>query len=71
MVAWLGVPLKNFEWTDKPHTFESSKGVFRHFLDAAFEADHYSGGMHMRVLSKIHLTLNRHSTLITAVNFRG
>lgn len=53
MVAWLGVPLKNFEWTgENPNTFESSKGVFRHFCGQCgspigFEADHYPGGMHL------------------------
>ena len=53
MVAWLGVPLKNFKWTgDEPNTFESSKGVYRHFCDRCgspigFEADHYAGGMHL------------------------
>ena len=53
VVAWLGVPLKNFDWTgDKPNTFESSKGVFRHFCGQCgspigFEADHYPGGMHL------------------------
>ncbi|CAD0184633.1 hypothetical protein RUESEDTHA_01515 [Ruegeria sp. THAF57] len=53
VVAWLGVPIRNFEWTgDKPRTYESSKGVFRHFCGTCgspigFEADHYPGGMHL------------------------
>ena len=53
VVAWLGVPLQNFEWTgDKPKTFESSPGVFRHFCETCgspmgFEANHYPGGMHL------------------------
>ncbi|WP_171209664.1 MULTISPECIES: GFA family protein [unclassified Ruegeria] len=53
VVAWLGVPLVAFSWTgDDPKTFESSKGVFRHFCKACgspmgFEAEHYPGGMHL------------------------
>ena len=53
VVAWLGVPLKNFRWVgNKPETFESSPGVFRHFCGTCgspmgFEADHYAGGMHL------------------------
>ncbi|MEM9012201.1 MAG: GFA family protein [Pseudomonadota bacterium] len=53
IVGWLGVPLRNFKWTgDKPKTFESSEGVFRHFCGACgspigFEANHYPGGMHL------------------------
>ena len=57
VVAWLGVPLQNFEWTgDKPKTYESSKGVYRHFCGTCgspigFEADHYPGGMHLYAAS--------------------
>ncbi len=57
VVAWLGVPIENFEWTgDKPRTYESSKGVFRHFCGICgspigFEADHYPGGMHLYAAS--------------------
>lgn len=53
VVAWLGVPSKNFKWTGAtPKTLESSKGVYRHFCDRcgtpmAFEAEHYKGGMHL------------------------
>ena len=53
VVAWLGVPLKDFRWTGvKPKTLESSKGVYRHFCKhcgtpMGFEADHYPGGMHL------------------------
>ena len=53
VVGWIGVPLKNFTWTgQKPSTFESSKGVYRHFCGdcgspMGFEADHYPGGMHI------------------------
>jgi hypothetical protein len=53
VVAWLGVPLRNFKWTGAtPRTFESSKGVHRHFCadcgsPIGFEADHYKGGMHL------------------------
>lgn len=53
VVAWLGVPLKNFSWTgQKPKTLESSPGVFRHFCEncgtpVGFEAKHYPGGMHL------------------------
>jgi hypothetical protein len=51
------VPLKNFKWTgDTPKTFESSKGVHRHFCGncgspIGFEADHYQGGMHLYAAS--------------------
>jgi hypothetical protein len=57
VVAWLGVPLKNFRWTGAaPKTLESSKGVFRHFCahcgsPMGFEADHYKGGMHLYAAS--------------------
>ena len=53
IVAWLGIPLKNFTWKGSPpKTLESSKGVRRHFCDKCgtpmgFEADHYPGGMHL------------------------
>ena len=57
VVAWIGVPLKNFSWTGvSPSTYESSKGVFRHFCGKCgspmgFEADHYAGGMHLYAAS--------------------
>ena len=57
VVAWLGVPVKNFRWLgEAPKTLESSKGVRRHFCKACgspmgFEADHYSGGMHLYAAS--------------------
>ncbi|MES0881199.1 GFA family protein [Roseibium sp. SCP14] len=57
VVAWLGVPLRNFRWTGKAlKTLESSKGVRRHFCEhcgspMGFEADHYSGGMHLYAAS--------------------
>ena len=57
MVAWFGVPLEKFEWTgDRPHVFESSKGVFRHFCGTCgspigFEAAHYPEGMHLYAAS--------------------
>ncbi|MEM7216454.1 MAG: GFA family protein [Pseudomonadota bacterium] len=57
VVAWLGVPIRNFKWTGSaPKTLESSKGVFRHFCDSCgapmgFEADHYAGGMHLYAAS--------------------
>lgn len=57
VVAWLGVPLKNFKWTgDSPKTYESSKGVWRHFCGTCgspigFEAAHYAGGMHLYAAS--------------------
>ena len=57
VVAWLGVPLKAFQWTgEAPKTIESSKGVYRHFCahcgsPLAFEAAHYAGGMHLYVAS--------------------
>ena len=53
LVGWIGVPLRNFKWTGaKPSTFQSSKGVYRHFCGKCgspigFEADHYPGGMHI------------------------
>lgn len=57
VVAWLGVPLKNFRWLGlEPKTLESSKGVFRHFCKECgsplgFEAAHYPGGMHLYAAS--------------------
>ena len=57
IVAWLGVPLKNFQWIgEKPQTYESSKGVWRHFCNICgspigFEAVHYAGGMHLYAAS--------------------
>lgn len=51
IVAWFGVPLTNFKWAGQaPKTYESSKGVYRHFCKncgspLGFEADHYPGGM--------------------------
>ncbi|MEM9969544.1 MAG: GFA family protein, partial [Pseudomonadota bacterium] len=57
VVAWLGVPTAQFTWTGvAPRTYESSKGVFRHFCGTcgspmAFEADHYPGGMHVYAAS--------------------
>ena len=50
LVAWLGVPIRNFKWlAAAPKTLESSKGVRRHFCASCgspmgFEADHYPGG---------------------------
>jgi len=57
IVAWLGIPLKNFKWTGiKPGIYESSPGVRRHFCQKCgspigFEADHYAGGMHLYAAS--------------------
>lgn len=57
IVAWFGVPIENFEWLgDAPNTFESSKGIKRHFCGTCgspigFEADHYKGGMHLYAAS--------------------
>ena len=57
VVAWLGVPLKNFKWLGiAPKTYESSKGVWRHFCGncgspMGFEAEHYPGGMHLYAAS--------------------
>ena len=57
VVAWLGVPLKNFKWLGKaPGTYNSSKGVSRHFCrncgsPIAFKADHYKGGMNLYAAS--------------------
>ena len=57
VVAWFGVPLKNFKWLgEHPKTYESSKGVWRHFCNncgspMGFEAEHYKGGMHLYAAS--------------------
>lgn len=57
VVAWLGVPLKNFRWLgEAPKTLESSRGVKRHFCATCgspmgFEANHYPGGMHLYAAS--------------------
>ena len=57
VVGWLGVPVENFRWTGElPKTYESSKGVRRHFCancgsPMGFEADHYPGGMHLYAAS--------------------
>lgn len=57
LVAWLGIPLENFRWLGQPPTtFESSKGVRRHFCTTCgspmgFEADHYPSGMHLYAAS--------------------
>lgn len=57
VVAWLGVPAHKFSWTGQaPKTYESSKGVYRHFCETCgspmgFEADHYPGGMHLYAAS--------------------
>ena len=53
VVAWLGVPEKQFEWTGQATTrLESSPGVSRHFCadcgtPMAFVADHYPGDMQL------------------------
>ncbi|KNG92502.1 GFA family protein [Pseudaestuariivita atlantica] len=53
VVAWLGMPLRDFEWTGAaPETRQSSEGVRRHFCATCgtpmgFEAAHYAGGMHL------------------------
>ena len=60
VVAWLGLPLKNFSWTGRtPKTYATDDGVRRHFCDncgspIAFEADHYPGGMHLYAASLEH-----------------
>ena len=57
VVGWLGVPVENIRWTGElPKTYESSKGVRRHFCancgsPMGFEADHYPGGMHLYAAS--------------------
>lgn len=57
VVAWLGVPLKNFKWLGTaPNKFESSKNVWRYFCESCgspmgFEAEHYLGGMHLYAAS--------------------
>jgi len=57
VVAWLGVPLKNFNWSGTPpKEYESSEGVRRYFCDTCgspmgFEAEHYAGSMHLYAAS--------------------
>ncbi len=57
VVAWFGVPARNFRWTgEAPKTRESSRGVRRHFCETCgsplgFDADHYPGGMHLYAAS--------------------
>ena len=57
VVAWLGVPLREFKWLgETPGTYNSSKGISRHFCKTcgspiAFEAEHYKGGMHLYAAS--------------------
>ncbi len=57
VVAWFGVPVRNFRWLgDAPKTLESSEGVWRHFCATCgspmgFEAAHYPGGMHLYAAS--------------------
>jgi len=57
IVAWLGVPVKNFQWLGMvPKSYESCKGVRRHFCEncgtpMGFEADHYAGDMHLYAAS--------------------
>ncbi|MGB0411470.1 MAG: GFA family protein [Pikeienuella sp.] len=57
VVAFIGVPLSNFEWTGKTaKVWASSPGVERHFCDQcgtpmAFQADHYAGEIHLYAAS--------------------
>ena len=57
VVAWLGVPIKNFTWLGSaPKTYETPDGVSRHFCGncgspIGFEANHYAGGMHLYAAS--------------------
>lgn len=57
VVAWIGVPVSQFAWQgNKPQTVKSSTGVRRHFCrncgsPMGFEAEHYSGGMHLYAAS--------------------
>lgn len=57
IVAWLGVPLKNFTWIGlAPRTYETEKGICRHFCGTCgspigFEANHYAGGMQLYAAS--------------------
>jgi len=57
VVAWIGVPHENFSWTGEvPNTYESSKGVTRHFCQQCgspmgFEAEHYPKDMHIYAAS--------------------
>ena len=60
VVAWLGVPLKNFKWLGpSPSTYATPDGVRRHFCGncgspIGFEADHYPGGMSLYAASLEH-----------------
>lgn len=76
VVAWLGVPKRNFHWTGvSPRLFASSKGVRRYFCSTCgspmgFEADHYPGDMHLYAASledssnfKPSFHVNHHSKL--------
>ena len=60
VVAWLGVPLKQFSWVGAyPNTYATADGVRRHFCGncgspIGFEADHYPGGMHLYAASLDH-----------------
>lgn len=57
MTAFIGIPLKQFEWTgDAPKHYASSEGVKRHFCGTcgspmAFEAAHYAGEIHLYAAS--------------------
>ncbi len=57
VVAWLGVPARNFRWLgETPKTHESSQGVRRFFCETCgspmgFVADHYPGGMSLYAAS--------------------
>lgn len=57
VVAWLGVPLKNFRWLGvEPNSYKTNDGVSRHFCGRCgspigFEAVHYPGGMHLYAAS--------------------
>ena len=60
VVAWIGVPVKHFDWLGTaPKTYASDDGVRRHFCGECgspmgFEADHYPGGMHLYAASMDH-----------------
>ena len=53
VVAWFGVPAKNFKWTGKDtKIYRSSEGVERHFCGTCgtpmgFVAEHYPGDMQL------------------------
>ena len=57
VVAYIGVPLSNFNWTGAtPKGYKSSPGVTRHFCGdcgtpMAFQADHYEGEIHVYAAS--------------------